>query len=68
MNRLPWRHGAAGAIVHFRLTPKSSKDGVDGVVRTADGPAFQAHVCALPEDDAANAVLYGPVASWREAS
>ena len=60
----PWRHGAAGVIVHFRLTPKSSKDGVNGVVRTADGPAFQAHVRAPPEDGAANAALLRLVATW----
>ncbi len=56
----PWRHGAAGVIVHFRLTPKSSKDGV----QTADGPAFQAHVRAPPEDGAANAALLRLVATW----
>lgn len=59
-----WRHGDACVIVHFRLTPKSSKDRIDGVVDTRDGPALQAHVSALPEDGAANAALEWLVASW----
>jgi uncharacterized protein YggU (UPF0235/DUF167 family) len=60
----PWRHGAACVIVHFRLTPKSFKDTIGGVVQTADGPAFQAHVRAPPEDGAANSALLGLVAAW----
>ncbi len=60
----PWRRGAAGVIVYFRLTPKSSKDAVDGLVVTADGPAFQARVSAPPEDGAANAALELLVAGW----
>ena len=60
----PWRHGDAGIIVHFRLTPKSSNDAVDGPIDTADGPAFQAHVRAIPEDGAANAALVRLAAAW----
>jgi uncharacterized protein YggU (UPF0235/DUF167 family) len=39
--------------VYFRLTPKSSKDAVDGLQTTAGAQAFQARVRALPEDGAA---------------
>lgn len=60
----PWRHGAACVIVRFRLTPKSSKDRIDGLVDTADGPAFQAHVSAPPESGAANAALERLIAEW----
>ena len=60
----PWRHGAACVIAHFRLTPKSSRDAVDGLVDTADGLAFQARVRALPEDGAANMALERLVAEW----
>ena len=60
----PWRPNDAGVIVHFRLTPKSSKDGVDGLTDTADGPAFQARVRASPDDGAANAALESLVADW----
>jgi uncharacterized protein len=61
---LPWRHGDAGVIVYFRLTPKSSKDAVDGLQATADGPAFQARVRAIPADGAANEALEELVAGW----
>lgn len=68
MNRapdsLPWRQGAACVIVRFRLTPKSSKDAIDGLDVTADGPAFKARVRALPEDGAANAALERLVSEW----
>ncbi|MBS0234256.1 MAG: DUF167 domain-containing protein [Proteobacteria bacterium] len=59
-----WRHDTACVIARFRLTPKSSKEAVDGVVETPDGPAFQARVRALPEDGAANRALEELVARW----
>ena len=58
------RHGAACVIVRFRLTPKSSKDSIDGLELTADGPAFKARVRAVPEDGEANAALERLVAEW----
>ena len=61
---LPWRHGDAGVIVYFRLTPKSSKNAVDGLQDTAEGPAFQARVRAVPENGAANSALELLVAEW----
>lgn len=63
---LPWRLGDACVIVRFRLTPKSSKDAVDGLETTAEGPAFKARVRAVPEDGAANAALEKLVAGWLE--
>lgn len=59
-----WRHGAACVIAHFRLTPKSSREAIDGLIDTAEGPAFQARVRALPEDGAANRALEELVARW----
>jgi uncharacterized protein len=64
VSRLPWRHGDAGVIVYFRLTPKSSKDAVDGLQTTAEGLAFQARVRAIPEDGAANTALELLVSGW----
>jgi uncharacterized protein len=46
------------------LTPKSTKEAVDGVIETPDGPALQARVRALPEDGAANRALEERVARW----
>lgn len=62
--RKAWRHGSACVIAHFRLTPKSSKEAIDGVIETPDGPAFQARVRALPEDGAANRALEELAARW----
>lgn len=61
---LAWRHADACVIVRFRLTPKSSKDSVDGLEVTADGPAFKVRVRAIPEDGAANAALERLVSAW----
>jgi uncharacterized protein YggU (UPF0235/DUF167 family) len=61
---LPWRHGDACVIVYFRLTPKSSKDAIEGLSATAEGLAFQARVRAVPEDGAANTALEKLVSEW----
>ncbi len=58
------RQGAACVIVRFRLTPKSSKDSIDGLDITAEGPAFKVRVRAVPEDGAANAALERLAAAW----
>ncbi len=65
---LPWRHADACVIVRFRLTPKSSKDTIDGLQATAEGPAFKARVRAIPEDGAANAALERLAAAWLDVS
>lgn len=61
---LPWRHGGACVIVRVRLTPKSSKDVVDGVEATVEGPAFKARVRAVPSEGEANAALLKLLAKW----
>jgi uncharacterized protein YggU (UPF0235/DUF167 family) len=63
-SRRPWRHGDACVIAHFRLTPKSSKDAIEGLIDTGEGPVFQARVRAVPENGAANAALEELVARW----
>jgi uncharacterized protein (TIGR00251 family) len=50
--------------VRVRLTPKSSRDGVDGVENTADGSAFKVHVRAVPEKGEANKALVRAFADW----
>lgn len=60
----PWRRSGACVIVRVRITPKSSKDAVDGVERTADGPAFKARVRAVPAEGEANAALLSLLAGW----
>jgi uncharacterized protein YggU (UPF0235/DUF167 family) len=46
-----------------RLTPKSSRDGVDGVKPGADGPLIHARVRAVPEDGRANTALVALIAA-----
>ncbi|AHB47711.1 hypothetical protein W911_03735 [Hyphomicrobium nitrativorans NL23] len=63
-SQVPWRRGAGCVIVRVRITPKSSKDAIDGVEETADGPALKARVRAVPADGAANAALMKLLAEW----
>ncbi|MEQ1648106.1 MAG: DUF167 family protein, partial [Hyphomicrobiaceae bacterium] len=47
---IPWRATKDGLELRVRLTPKSSRDAVEGIETTADGPALKARVTAIPED------------------
>ncbi len=61
----PWRrHGGACVIVRVRLTPKSSRDAIDGIETTTEGPAFKARVRAVPAEGEANAALLKLLAHW----
>jgi uncharacterized protein (TIGR00251 family) len=44
-------------LLRVRLTPRASKDGIDGLKEIADGACVQARVRAVPEDGKANAAL-----------
>lgn len=61
---MPWRVATAGLVLRVRLTPKASRDAVEGVEATVDGPALKARVRALPEDGAANAAVERLIAAW----
>ncbi|MGE3915624.1 MAG: DUF167 domain-containing protein [Hyphomicrobiaceae bacterium] len=62
---LPWRPGTGGGLlVRVRLTPKASRDAVEGVEATAEGPALKARVRAVPENGAANDAVARLVADW----
>ena len=53
-----WTVGAGGVLVTVRLTPKASRDGIDGVETLADGRAvLKVRVRALPMEGEANAAL-----------
>ncbi|MGI9403680.1 MAG: DUF167 domain-containing protein [Hyphomicrobium sp.] len=61
----PWRTGNGCVIVRVRLTPKSSLEAIGGITTpTAEGPAFSAHVRAVPAEGEANAALEKLVAKW----
>lgn len=60
----PWRAVQGGVVLRVRLTPKSSKDAVEGVESTVEGPAFKARVRAVPAEGAANEALARLFADW----
>ena len=54
----PWTRSPAGARVHARLTPRSSRDAIERVETLSDGRrVFKARVRAVPEKGAANEAL-----------
>ena len=54
----PWRAVAGGLLLSVRLTPKSSRDALEGVETLSDGRAvLKARVRAVPEDGKANEAL-----------
>ncbi|MBB4198400.1 hypothetical protein CCR94_04340 [Rhodoblastus sphagnicola] len=59
----PWRERSGGLDLFVRLTPKSSRDALEGLETLADGQCvLKARVRAVPEDGKANAALIGLVA------
>jgi uncharacterized protein len=60
----PWRVGNGCVSMLARVTPKSSRDAVDGLAQTAQGPAVQVRVRAIAEDGRANAAVEWVVAQW----
>jgi uncharacterized protein (TIGR00251 family) len=58
MPPLPWSAAADGLRLSVRLTPKSSRDGIDGIETLADGRSvLKVRVRAVPESGEANAAL-----------
>lgn len=61
----PWGVVANVVLVRVRLTPKSSRDAVDGIETLSDGTTvLKARVRAVPEDGKANAALELLIADW----
>lgn len=60
----PWRLTATGVALRVRVTPKSSRQEVEGIDETAEGPALKVRVRAVPEDGAANQAVMETVARW----
>ncbi|MEM8743064.1 MAG: DUF167 family protein [Pseudomonadota bacterium] len=60
----PWRRSADGVILKVRLTPKSSRDRIEGVAPFDDDTVLTARVRAVPEKGKANAALLKLVAGW----
>jgi uncharacterized protein YggU (UPF0235/DUF167 family) len=47
-----------------RVSPKSSREGIDGVAETAQGPALTVRVRAVAEKGEANRAVEMTVAAW----
>lgn len=61
-----WTAVAGGLRLRVRLTPKSSRDAVEGVGATPEGAALMVRVRAVPESGKANDALIETVARWLE--
>ena len=48
----------------MRVTPKSAREGIDGVLETAQGPALTVRVRAVAEKGEANRAVEMVVAGW----
>jgi uncharacterized protein YggU (UPF0235/DUF167 family) len=67
MDDRPWRPHGEGVRLAIRLTPRASRNGVDGVVRDAEGrPALQLRLPAPPVEGAANKALVAFVAKDKQ--
>lgn len=54
----PWTATSDGVVIDVRLTPRGSRDAIEGTERRADGRSvFKARVRAAPFEGAANAAL-----------
>ena len=58
MTDVPWSLRGANLVLSVRLTPKSSRDEIDGIDRLADGrTVLKVRVRALPQSGEANEAL-----------
>lgn len=60
----PWRRAKDGLLLAVRVSPKASRDGIDGMTGTAQGPALQVRVRAVPSEGEANAAVAAVIAKW----
>jgi uncharacterized protein (TIGR00251 family) len=54
----PWRATDAGVLLAVRLSPRASRDAIEGIAADADGrPLLKVRLTAPPVDGKANAAL-----------
>lgn len=59
-----WRIGGAGIRLLVRASPKSAREGVEGLTETPQGPALAVRVRAAPDKGEANRAVERAVAEW----
>ena len=60
----PWRHDKAGVRLLVRVSPKSMREGVEGLVETPLGDAIAVRVRAVAEKGEANRAVERVIAEW----
>jgi uncharacterized protein (TIGR00251 family) len=60
------RRVGAGVVLKVRLTPKSSRDAIEGLADFGGETVLKARVRAVPEAGRANAALTKLIAAWLE--
>jgi uncharacterized protein (TIGR00251 family) len=60
----PWRRDKAGLRLQLRVTPKSAREGVEGIVATAQGEAIAVRVHAAADKGEANRAVETVIAEW----
>jgi uncharacterized protein YggU (UPF0235/DUF167 family) len=60
----PWRIEAAGLRLLVRVTPRSARNGIEGIVETAQGPALAVRVRSVADKGEANRAVEMAVAAW----
>jgi hypothetical protein len=61
---VPWRAAKGGLTLTVRVSPRASRDGIDGLADTPQGPAVHVRVRAVPDEGKANAAVEAAVAKW----
>jgi uncharacterized protein len=60
----PWRRDKAGLRLQLRVTPKSAREGVEGIVDTAQGEVFTVRVHVAADKGEANRAVERVIAEW----
>ena len=60
----PWSADPAGVRLLVRVSPKASREGIDGVMETPRGPALTVRVRAVAEKGEANRAVEKVLADW----
>jgi uncharacterized protein YggU (UPF0235/DUF167 family) len=60
----PWRRDKAGLRLLLRVSPKSTREGVEGIVETPQGGAIAVRVRAVADKGEANRAVERLIAEW----